>query len=209
MKNTATTISEYNKTHTKDIQKICDFLELNINTYLKKSEPKIWHGTPVWFIDGNPIVSYSIRKNGSVSLMFFSGQSFDEIDLHPEGKFKAAEIFYTDIKEIKITHLKNWLKKAKTIQWDYKNIAKRKGVLKKIVPEKKTEVHKDSTTKYHANGKTIWSKGKIVNGKPEGYWEWYRIDGTIKRSGTFKVGIPVGKWITYDSRGKVYKITEK
>jgi hypothetical protein len=64
--------------------------------------------------------------------MFFSGQSFDETDLKPEGKFKAAEIFYTNKKEIKITHLKKWLKKAVSIQWDYKNIVKRKGVLKKM-----------------------------------------------------------------------------
>jgi hypothetical protein len=64
--------------------------------------------------------------------MFFSGQGFGEKDLKPEGTFKAAEIFYTDVKEVKITSLKKWLKKAETIQWDYKNIAKRKGVLKKI-----------------------------------------------------------------------------
>ena len=64
--------------------------------------------------------------------MFFSGQSFEENSLEAEGKLKAAEIFYTDVKEIKITHLKRWLKKAKTIQWDYKNIVKMKGVLKRI-----------------------------------------------------------------------------
>jgi hypothetical protein len=87
----------------------------------------------VWFIDGNPIVSYSVRKDNRVSLMFFSGQSFDEKNFKSEGKFKAAEIFYTDIKEVKTTHLKRWLKKAKDIQWDYKNIVKRKGVLKKIL----------------------------------------------------------------------------
>lgn len=139
MKSIATSISKYNKTQTKDIKKICDFLELNINKYLKKSESKVWHGTPVWFIDGNPIVSYSVRKDGRVSLMFFSGQSFKEKDLKPEGKFKASEIFYKDVKEIKITHLKKWLKKAETIQWDYKNIVKRKGVLEKIIPQKKTE----------------------------------------------------------------------
>ena len=61
--------------------------------------------------------------------MFFSGQSFEEIDLQPEGKFKAAEVLYADIKEIKITHLKRWLKKAEIIQWDYKNIIKNKGKL--------------------------------------------------------------------------------
>jgi hypothetical protein len=64
--------------------------------------------------------------------MFFSGQSFEEEDLKPEGKFKAAEIFYTDVKEMKITQIKKWLKKAEAIQWDYKNIVKNKGKLSLI-----------------------------------------------------------------------------
>ncbi len=65
------------------------------------------------------------------------------------------------------------------------------------------------TIKYHANGKTIWSKGKIIDGKPEDYWEWYRIDGTIKRSGNFVKGEPVGEWTTYDNKGEPYKVTKK
>jgi antitoxin component YwqK of YwqJK toxin-antitoxin module len=75
--------------------------------------------------------------------------------------------------------------------------------------EKKTEIVDGYTIKYHANGKTIWSKGKIVNNKPEGYWEWYRINGTLKRSGNFKDGEPIGTWTTYDSEGKTYKVTER
>ena len=75
--------------------------------------------------------------------------------------------------------------------------------------EKKTEIIDGYTIKYHANGKTRWSKGKIKNGKPEGYWEWYRVDGTIKRSGNFKAGEPTGEWITYYSEGKKYKVTER
>ena len=132
MKSIAKTIPEYNKAQTEDIKIICDFLESNITKFLKKSESKVWHGSPVWFINRNPVVAYSVRKNGTVSLMFFSGQSFDEEDLKPEGKFKAAEIFYTDVKEIKIKHLKIWLKKAGSIQWDYKNILKNKGKLSLI-----------------------------------------------------------------------------
>lgn len=132
MKNTATTIPDYNKLQATDIRAICDFLQQNIDKNLKKSDSKIWHGTPVWFIEGNPVVSYSVRKSGQVSLMFFSGQSFEEKDLLPEGTFKAAEILYTSVKEIKITHLKKWLKKAAAIQWDYKNIVKKKGVLERL-----------------------------------------------------------------------------
>ncbi|MBP9710896.1 MAG: hypothetical protein KBD50_01390 [Candidatus Pacebacteria bacterium] len=80
---------------------------------------------------------------------------------------------------------------------------------KKTVPVKKATVVGGYTIKYHANGKTKWSKGKIKEGKPDGYWEWYRIDGTLKRSGTFKIGEPAGTWTTYDAKGKPYKVTKK
>jgi len=79
---------------------------------------------------------------------------------------------------------------------------------RKIVP-KKSQVVRGYTIKYHANGKTIWSKGKTKNGKPEGYWEWYRPDGTLKRSGYFMAGEAVSEWTTYDKQGAVYKVTTK
>jgi antitoxin component YwqK of YwqJK toxin-antitoxin module len=47
----------------------------------------------------------------------------------------------------------------------------------------------------------------MVDDQPEGYWEWYRIDGTIKRSGYFEKGEPVGEWVTYDNQGIKYKTT--
>ena len=78
-----------------------------------------------------------------------------------------------------------------------------------IEPPKKSEIVDGFTIKYHANGETRWSKGKIVEGSPDGYWEWYRLDGTLKRSGHFNAGQSVGKWITYDKNGKIYKITNK
>jgi antitoxin component YwqK of YwqJK toxin-antitoxin module len=80
--------------------------------------------------------------------------------------------------------------------------------MKKMKP-KESEIIDGFTIKYHASGNTIWSKGKVVDGKPEGYWEWYRIDGTIKRSGYFDQGESVGEWTTYDDQGKIYKVTKK
>ena len=74
---------------------------------------------------------------------------------------------------------------------------------------KKSEVMDGFTIKYHADGQTRWSKGKVVDGQPDGYYEWYRIDGTLKRSGNFDKGVLVGKWITYDRIGKPYKVTQK
>ncbi|WNB87026.1 hypothetical protein [Cellulomonas sp. ATA003] len=75
--------------------------------------------------------------------------------------------------------------------------------------DKHTEIVDGVTVKYHANGQTVWSRGRVENGQPEGYWEWYRIDGTLKRSGTFVAGEPVGSWTTYDAEGKPYKTTQK
>lgn len=75
--------------------------------------------------------------------------------------------------------------------------------------KKKSEVIDGFTIKYHANGRTMWSKGRLIGDKPDGYWEWYRIDGTLKRSGYFDKGVPVGDWITYDNKGHKYKATNR
>jgi antitoxin component YwqK of YwqJK toxin-antitoxin module len=77
------------------------------------------------------------------------------------------------------------------------------------VKEKKLTVIDGYTIKYHANGKTMWSKGKVIDDQPDGYWEWYRIDGTLKRSGYFEKGEPVGEWVTYDNKGEKYKTTNR
>jgi antitoxin component YwqK of YwqJK toxin-antitoxin module len=77
------------------------------------------------------------------------------------------------------------------------------------VKEKKMEVIDGYTIKYHTNTTIPWSKGKMVNGQPEGYWEWYRLDGTIKRSGNFENGNPIGEWITYDNNGAKHKTTQR
>lgn len=121
----------YNSAQSPQNKAICDKLGAIISEGLKKAENKIWHGSPVWFIDGNPIVAYAVRKT-SVQLLFWSGQSFKDSGLIPEGSFKAAEMRYTGAKDIKVTVLRGWLKQAKKIQWDYKNIVKRKGKLEKI-----------------------------------------------------------------------------
>lgn len=62
-------------------------------------------------------------------------------------------------------------------------------------------------TDYHKDG-SVRARGQTLHGVPVGYWEWFRKDGTRLRSGHFdKAGQPVGEWITYDSRGQVYKVT--
>ena len=198
----------YNTSLSKGDREICEVLALEISRFLSDAENKIWHANPVWFLEENPVVGYDKTKD-CVRLLFWSGQSFKEKDLKNTGSFRAAEIRYTKVEQIHKEDLKRWLEKARDIQWDYKNIVKRSGVLKKVVSPKDSKVVRGHTIKYHANGKTVWSKGKIKNDNPEGYWEWYRPDGTLKRSGNFKDGKPVGVWTTYDSKGKVYKVTMK
>lgn len=125
-------IQAYNNTQTKTDKAICDLLAQEISTYLPAAENKIWHRHPVWFLNGNPITGYSKLKDG-IRLMFWSGVSFDEEGLKPgTGKFKDASVTYTSVEEINTKDLKRWLKKSKTIQWDYKNIVKRKGVLERL-----------------------------------------------------------------------------
>lgn len=99
-----------------------------INRYLPGAESKIWHAHPVWFLEGNPIVGYNKLK-ACIRLLFWSGQSFEVEGLAPEGAFKAAEIRYTAQEQIDKEALKRWLEASRNIQWDYKNIVKRKGKL--------------------------------------------------------------------------------
>lgn len=109
-------------------QHIAKALHNAIENGLPGAESKLWHGHPVWFIDRNPIVGFDRLKH-HMRLLFWSGQSFDEPELKPEGKFKAAEFRCTDISEIHPENLARWIEKARTIQWDYANIVKRKGQL--------------------------------------------------------------------------------
>ncbi|HMR92056.1 MAG TPA: DUF1801 domain-containing protein [Chitinophagaceae bacterium] len=121
----------YNAARSETDQEICDLLASTIDNCLPEAENKIWHGHPVWFIEGNPVAGYSKLKD-CIRLLFWSGQTFDEEKLAKEGKFKAAEIRYTAASQVAGKDLKRWLKKARDIQWDYKNIVKRKGRLERL-----------------------------------------------------------------------------
>lgn len=121
----------YNAAQSAGDKRICDALARAIDRHLPGAENKIWHRHPVWFLEGNPIVGYSKLK-GCIRLLFWSGQSFDEPGLAPEGSFKAAEIRYATKEQIVAKDLKRWLQKSIAIQWDYKNIVKRKGRLERL-----------------------------------------------------------------------------
>lgn len=125
-------VQVYNDKQTKVDREICNLIAFIIDNELKKVDSKIWHAHPVWFLDDNPIVGYSKQKAG-LRLMFWSGAGFEEEKLNVIGKkFKDASVFYTSVEQINAKDLKRWLKKSKEIQWDYKNIVKRKGKLVRL-----------------------------------------------------------------------------
>ncbi len=127
-------IREYNDAQGAGDREICNALAEAIDLHLGKKEGaecKVWHRHPVWFLDSNPIVGYSKLKGG-IRLLFWSGRSFDEPGLSPEGTFQAAEARYTSLDQLNGKDLKRWLGKAVKIQWDYKNIVKRRGRLERL-----------------------------------------------------------------------------
>lgn len=124
-------IVAYNSALNEEDEYICTTLMHTISENLPEATSKIWHGHPVWFLEENPIVGYHKLKD-NVRLLFWSGQSFKEPGLANEGTFKAAEARYNTAEEIDTDDLSRWLKKSQEIQWDYKNIVKRKGVLERL-----------------------------------------------------------------------------
>ncbi len=125
-------IKSYNSKQSTADKAICALLAETIDKELKGAESKVWHSHPVWFLDENPIVGYSKQKAGW-RLMFWSGASFEEDGLNVVGgKFKDASVFYASKEDIVLKDLKRWIKKSRDIQWDYKNIVKRKGKLERL-----------------------------------------------------------------------------
>ena len=125
-------IAEYNEKQDPDHREVCNLLAQEIDDNLPGAESKIWHAHPVWFLDGNPTVGYSKQKQG-IRLMFWSGADFGEVGLDVRGeKFKDASIFLNHVSEVSISDLRRWVKKGIAVQWDYKNVAKRKGRLERL-----------------------------------------------------------------------------
>jgi hypothetical protein len=125
-------IIQYNQSCSEQEQRICDRLVQLIYQCLPEAKSKIWHKHPVWFLDDNPVVGYSKLKAG-IRLFFWSGKSFDEPLLEPsKGKFQDASFLYTDVDQVIEADVVRWVQKSKDIQWDYKNIVKRKGELLRL-----------------------------------------------------------------------------
>jgi uncharacterized protein YdhG (YjbR/CyaY superfamily) len=48
---------------------------------------------------------------------------------------------------------------------------------------------------------------RYTNDQMHGAWEFFRKDGTPLRSGSFRLGVQTGPWITYSPDGSPYKTT--
>jgi len=117
-------IAAYSQTQPLALRAICDLLHGLIDPALPKASSKIWHGSPVWFIDDNPVVGYNATAK-TVNLLFWNGQAFDEPDLQPLGKFKAAQAKFTDASEVDSKVVRRWLKKAKEDVFDSRGFFKK------------------------------------------------------------------------------------
>lgn len=122
---------KYNEQQVPVDRDLCELLAREIDATLPEAENRLWHAHPVWFLDGNPVVGYKKLKH-CVRLLFWSGQSFDEAGLTEEGSFMAAEARYTAADQVDVDDLRRWLGKARAIQWDYRNIVRRKGRLERL-----------------------------------------------------------------------------
>ncbi len=125
-------VMSYNEKQEPKHREVCELLAREIDGALPGAESRIWHAHPVWFLDGNPIAGYSKQERG-IRLMFWSGADFEEAGLNlVGGKFKDASVFFNEVSEVMKPDLRRWLRKAREIQWNYRDIVKRKGRLERL-----------------------------------------------------------------------------
>jgi len=117
-------ITTYSQAHPIAFRTMCDLLRELIKKALPRATSRVWHGSPVWFIDDNPVVGYNATAK-TVNLLFWNGQAFDEAGLEPVGKYRAAQAKFTDAAEIDAKVIRRWLKKAKTDVFDSKAFFKK------------------------------------------------------------------------------------
>lgn len=117
-------IAEYTQAQSLAHRAMCDHLRKLIDATLPTATSRVWHGSPVWFIDNNPVVGYSATAKG-VNLLFWNGQAFDEPDLRSVGKYRAAQALFHNATEIDAKVIRRWLKKAGSDVFDSKAFFKK------------------------------------------------------------------------------------
>lgn len=118
---TATDILEYNQALAGTQQAIAEQLAHLFAASLPTAEARVWHGHPVWFLDGNPVCGYSLKKAG-LEVLFWSGKSFKTAGLRPIGKYQAAGISVETAADV--AKVATFMAETQSIQWDYKNLPK-------------------------------------------------------------------------------------
>jgi len=113
-------IGAYSRAQPTALRTTCDRLRKLIDAALPKTTSRIWHGSPVWFSDENPVVGYSATAK-AISLLFWNGQSLDEPALKPVGKYRAAQVQFGGAAEIDSQVVRRWLKKAGANVFDSKS----------------------------------------------------------------------------------------
>jgi hypothetical protein len=117
-------IAAYSQAQGVELRSICDLLRGLIDAALPKATSKVWHGSPVWFVDDNPVVGYNATAK-TVNLLFWNGQALDEALLQPVGKYRAAQAKFNTVAEIDPKTIRRWLKKAKADVFDSKAFFKK------------------------------------------------------------------------------------
>lgn len=161
-----------------------------ITALLPGATEVIKYGIPTWTIEGIGVIGIDGFKNHN-SVFPYGGDMGPELvrDLSRFETTKGSIHFEIDKPFPKVLLRKIVLRKIKLINASFPN-------------------SKGKVFEFYTNG-FLKAKGAMKAGQLHGYWEWFRKDGTIMRSGNFKNGLNVGEWITYDSSGKIYKVTQK
>lgn len=86
------------------------------------------------------------------------------------------------------------------------------SLLKRILRARIAEINQSypkrngETKQFYDNGhlKLI---GRIKDEQMHGLWKWYRRDGSLMRTGSFRLGTRTGTWTTYDRGGVATRTT--
>ena len=159
-----------------------------IATALPGAEQVIAYGMPTFKVDGVAVVGFDGFKAHN-SLFPYSGRVLSEFadDLARYQGTKGSIHFERD-RPFPAPLLKRILRvRIAEVNAGY--------------PKKSGE-----SKEFYDNG-FLKSSGKVKDGELHGAWRWFRRDGTVLRSGSFRAGVQVGEWVTYDRGGEPHTVT--
>jgi Domain of unknown function (DU1801) len=117
-------IQTYLEAQTPEHADICRRLLSEIRRCLPESSARLYHRSPAWFIGENAVVGVSVKARAGVTLLFWNGQAFEDEALLPVGQFRAAQLSYQAVSQIKTKMLRRLLKRAGRDIWDFAGLRK-------------------------------------------------------------------------------------